>query len=193
MNQRATKSGADKTHGVTRQKQAGPVPAREKSAVKTQESMTRVIRLEKRRATLRVLSGKKASLGKTYKTQTEANDKVWDTNRKTEKALDTVAILYGRFEQVSKDLGEVDHTIDKEFEELQDTLDGQKQVRRLVAIAAQAVHASRVVYHRLSGSCEVAENDLNEELGCVRVVVGKTSAAASALSYGTNDGCPVFD
>ena len=43
--------------------------------------------------------------------------KVWDMNRKTEKALDTLVILYSRFEQVSKDLGEVDPTFDEEFEE----------------------------------------------------------------------------
>ena len=41
----------------------------------------------------KVLDGKKASLCKTDKTQTKANDKVCDLNRKTEKALKTLAKL----------------------------------------------------------------------------------------------------
>ena len=75
-------------------------------------------------------------LGKTYKTQTEANDKVWDVNRKTEKALDTLEILYVRFEVVSRDLGEVDQVFDEE-------------PQRFAEIAAQQVHDSRMDNHRL--------------------------------------------
>ena len=44
-------------------------------------------------------------------------------NRKTEKALDTHAILHARFDKVSRDFGEVDQTFDKESRELQDALD----------------------------------------------------------------------
>ena len=72
---------------------------------------------------------KKWSRHKTYKTQTEASDKVRDLIRRIEQALDTLAILYVRFEQVSKDLGEVYQQIDKEFEELRDAFDGQKQAQ----------------------------------------------------------------
>ena len=35
--------------------------------------------------------------------------------------------------------------------------------------------------------CHHAENDLNEELGCLRELVGDTAAATSALSCDTND------
>ena len=94
-NQRAAKSGADKTHGVTRRKQAGQVADLQN-----------------------ILNGTKASLRKTHRTQTEANDKVWDMNRKTEQALDTFAILNTKFEQVTEDLGEVVEQFDKEFGEL---------------------------------------------------------------------------
>ena len=126
-NPRATKSGADKTHGVTRRRQAGPVAAWRNrcGAVKTQGRSTRVIRLEKRRANFPIsrakISGtcktswiaKRASQRKTHKTQIEAHERSWDMNRKTEKALDTLAIFFARFEQVSKDLGEVDQQFDE--------------------------------------------------------------------------------
>ena len=58
----------------------------------------------------RILDGKKVDLRKTYKTQTEVNDKVWALNREPERALETLAIFYVRFGQVTKDLGEVDRT-----------------------------------------------------------------------------------
>ena len=84
-------------------------------------------------------------------------------------------ILFVRFQQV-KDFGEVNQKF--ELGELQDGLDGQRQAQRLVDFAAQAVH--------LSGDSEVGENDMNEGLGCIRALVGKTAAATSALSVGTN-------
>ena len=48
---------------------------------------------------------RRKALARRAKTQTEANDKVWDSSRKTEKALDTLAILCARFEKVSRDFG----------------------------------------------------------------------------------------
>ena len=42
-------------------------------------------------------------------------------------------------------------------------------------IAPQAVHDGRLDYHLLSADCEVAENDLNEGLGCIRALVGVTA------------------
>ena len=50
------------------------------------------------------LRGKQASLRKTYGSETEANDKVWSLNQETEKALEALAILYERFEQVNSDV-----------------------------------------------------------------------------------------
>ena len=104
-----------------------------------------------------------------------------------EKALDTLAILYARFEKVSRDLGEVGRQFDKEFMELQDAWENHKQAQRTLKIASRRVHDSRMDYHRLSGSYEVAEKDLNEELGCTRELVGDAAAATIALSCGTND------
>ena len=77
-----------------------------------------------------------------------------------------------------------------------DALDGQQQARRLVDLAAHAVHTSRVDYHRLSGDFEVAENDLNEGLSCyvhwlgrrprqrVQCLVGRTTGTATICHGG---------
>ena len=73
-------------------------------------------------------------------------------------------MLYARFEQVSKDLGEVDQKSTKDFEELRDALDGQKQAQRSEYFVAQAVHASHAEYHTLSADFVRAESGLNEEL-----------------------------
>ena len=61
----------------------------------------------------KILDGKKGSLKKTYTCQTGANDTVWDLNRKTARALETLALLYTRFEQVNCDLAKVDEDFDK--------------------------------------------------------------------------------
>ena len=39
------------------------------------------------------LSGKKSSLGKTYKTIEEANDKVYELNQQASKCVETLALL----------------------------------------------------------------------------------------------------
>ena len=139
------------------------------------------------------------SLGPTFNPELEEGELPQDVqnsdggeNRKAEQGLGTLAILYVRFEQVSKDLGEADHKFDKEFEELRAPLDGQTQALRLVYIASQAVHASRVDYHRLSWDYEVAEIDMNEGLGCIRALVGKTAAATSVLSVETKKNGSIF-
>ena len=70
-NQRATKNVVDKKHRATRRRQPGPVPAREKGVAKRQES-TKVTLLGK----LREHTPEDFwDLGKTYNSQTEANDK----------------------------------------------------------------------------------------------------------------------
>ena len=86
---------------------------------------------------------KNASLRKTYKNQTEANDKVWDLNRELERALDSLALFYERFEQVNSDLAAADKKIDKPCEEMKDAMENATQGQRLVEIASQAVHDRR--------------------------------------------------
>ena len=54
---------------------------------------------------------------KTHKCLSEANDKVWSLNRQTEKALDTLVILYERSEQVKNSF------VNVEFEEMKEALE----------------------------------------------------------------------
>ena len=46
------------------------------------------------------LSGKKSSLGKTYKTNKVANDKVYELNQQASKYVETLALLYAKFERI---------------------------------------------------------------------------------------------
>ena len=97
----------------------------------------------------KVLDEKERRPDKTYKCQTEANDKVWDRNQKTKRALETLAILQARFEQVNSDLAKVDKEFDREFEQMEDEMEKVKDAQRIMDISAQAVHDSRVP-HRLA-------------------------------------------
>ena len=46
------------------------------------------------------LFGKKSSLGESYKTNQEANDKVYDLNQQASKYVETLALLYAKFERI---------------------------------------------------------------------------------------------
>ena len=46
------------------------------------------------------LSGKKGSLGKTYKTNKEANDKVYELNQQASKNVETLALWNAIFERI---------------------------------------------------------------------------------------------
>ena len=78
----------------------------------------------------KILEGKKGSLKKTRKCPTEANDKGWDLHQKTERALDTFAILYERFEQVNSDLAKVDKEFDREFALIQAEMEKVKEAQK---------------------------------------------------------------
>ena len=127
------------------------------------------------------------SLGRTYKINTEANAQVHDLNQKTMKGLDTLAILYSRFEKVSNSPGEADQMFDKDFVVMQEAMIRGKDTQRFEEMAAEQVYDRLDQYHRLSEECESAEDDLNEGLVCIRDLVRDTAAAAHALSCGTND------
>ena len=116
---------------------------------------------------------KQGSPKTTYRCQTEASDKVWDLNRKTERALDTLAILCERFEQVNSDVAKVDKEIDREFAQMQAEMERVREAQGLTEISAQAVHDGRLEYHRLASAFDEAEGALNEGLGgCAQVGCG---------------------
>ena len=60
----------------------------------------------------RIQDGNKASLRKTYHTQTEANEEVWELNESTEKATSQMAEIFETYEAVGKDVLDVDWEID---------------------------------------------------------------------------------
>ena len=74
----------------------------------------------------------------------------------------------------------------KNFIVMQDAITKAKKAQRIAAIAAEQICDRRDRYHRLSEDCGSAEEDVNEELGCVRHLVD-TAAAIHALSCGKYD------
>ena len=120
-----TKKRAGTIPKITRQKQVLPVPVRTEQEARNLggkknnrtpdwASVTSSTLRAKIVETATILDGKKASLRQTCDNQTKANDKDWwDLNRKTEKALETLAIFYVRFEQGIKGSVVLDPKFDK--------------------------------------------------------------------------------
>ena len=63
------------------------------------------------------LSGKKSSLGKTYKTNKETNDKVYDLNQQASKHVETLGLLYANFERICAEKKEAEDQFDRDFDE----------------------------------------------------------------------------
>ena len=106
------------------------------------------------------LDGKKATLRRTYKCQTGANDNFWSLNRDTEKVLDTLEILCARFEQVNGDVADVDKKFDKEFAEMEDAMEKAKEAQGLTEIAMNAAGATREHYRRFTTSFGKTKNSI---------------------------------
>ena len=62
------------------------------------------------------LAGKKSSLGKTYETNSEANDKVHELNQQSSKYVETLALLKANFERNCAEK-EVEEQFDRDFDE----------------------------------------------------------------------------
>ena len=62
----------------------------------------------------------KGSLRKTCKSQTEAREKVWASNKETENGLETLAVLFERFERANSDLADIDKQFDVRYEEMEE-------------------------------------------------------------------------
>ena len=131
----------------------------------------------------KILHSKKGSLGKTYKSNLEANAKVYDLNQKTI----TPAFLHETFEKVGKNLGEADELFDKDFEMMRKAMLKVKDAQRYAEIAQEQVYDRREAHHRLSDEYVAAEEYLHEGSGCIRELVRDTAAATHSLSCGTND------
>ena len=117
------------------------------------------------------LDGKKSSLGRTYKMNTEVNDKLYDLNQQAMKYLETLALLYANIEQICSEKREVEEQFDRDFD---DSLIKLSESRaRCVKVAA--------TYARM------IEEDLNEGRRVVRSQFHDTAAATMSLSCGKND------
>ena len=113
------------------------------------------------------LAWKKSSLGKTYKRNREANDKVYELNQQASKYVETLALLYANFERIC---AEVEEQFDRDFDESLKTL--SESCSRCIRVAE--------TYARI-------EEDLNEGLRVIRNHFQKTATATLALTYGKND------
>ena len=62
---------------------------------------------------------------KTCESQTEAREKVWDLNKETENGLETLAVLFERFERANSDLADIDKQFDVRYEEMEELVEGE--------------------------------------------------------------------
>ena len=113
------------------------------------------------------LDGKKRSLGKTYKTSKETNDRVYALNQQMGKHLETLALLYGNFKQAYMERKEAEERFDQDFHEL---------LEKVVASRTRSLEAS--------AAHDRAEEALNEGLGVVRKQFEATAAATLSLTVG---------
>ena len=68
---------------------------------------------------------------------------IWSSNRETEKALETLAIQYGRFEQVNSDLADIDKKFDTEFEKMEEAMEQAKEAQQFAEIAMHEASDTR--------------------------------------------------
>ena len=116
------------------------------------------------------LAGKKSSLGKTYKTIREANDKVYELNQQASKYVETLAKLYAKFERICAEKKEAEEQFDRDFDESLKMLSDSRN--RCIRVAE--THAR-------------IEEDLNEGLRVIRNHFQETASATLALTCGKSD------
>ena len=108
------------------------------------------------------LAGKKSSLGKAYKTNREANDKVDELNQQASKYVNTLALLCANFERIC--------ALDRDFDESLKML----SYSRNRCIRVVETHAR-------------IEEDLNEGLRVIRNHFQETASATLAWTCGKSD------
>ena len=117
------------------------------------------------------LGGKKSRLGKTYKTNREAFDKIYDLNQQASKYVVTFALSYSNFEQICTEKKEVKEQFDRDFDE-----------------SLKMLSESRAHCINVADTCARIEEDLNEGLRVVRNHFHETATAILASTFGKNDG-----
>ena len=117
------------------------------------------------------LAGKKSSLGKTYKTNKEANDKVYEFNQQASKCVETLALLCANLERIiCAEKKEVEEQFGRDFDE-----------------SLKMLSESRNRCIRVVETCARIEDDSNEGLRVIRIYFQETATATLALTCGKND------
>ena len=114
------------------------------------------------------LDGKKSSLKKTYKTNKETDDKVYELNQKMSRHLETLALLYRNFDAAREERKEAEEQFDKDF---------QFMLEKIAANRSRCIAASE--------NFNKVETDWNEGLGFVYDQFRETEVAKRALTCGT--------
>ena len=122
------------------------------------------------------LAGKKSSLGKTYKTNREANDKVYELNQQASKYVETLALLYANFERICAEKKEVEEQFARDFDE-----------------SLKMLSESRSRCTRVAETYARIEDDLNEGMKVIRNHFRETATAPElrAIVGGSRIACAV--
>ena len=80
-------------------------------------------------------------------------------------------------EKAGKDLNNEYELFDKDFQEMQEATLKVKEAQRFAETAQEQIYDRRERYQRLSEEHAVAEEFLNEGLGCISEIVRDSSAA----------------
>ena len=115
----------------------------------------------------------RSSLGKKYKTNREANDKVYETNQQASKYVETLALFCANFERICAEKKEAEEQFDRDFDE-----------------SVMMLSDSRTRCIRVAETHARIEEDLNEGLRVIRSHFQETASATLALACGKSDRGP---
>ena len=106
--------------------------------------------------------------GKTYKTNREANDKVYELNQQASKYVETFAVLCANFERICAEKKEAEEQFDRDFDE-----------------SLKMLSESRNRCARVAETHARTEEDLNEGLRVIRNHFQETAFATLAMTAAT--------
>ena len=134
----------------------------------------------------KVLDGKKASLRKTYKTQTVANNSVWVLSENTEKPMSQCTKIHEKYEDVGKKLVDVDHEVEEKAELIAHKMGMFKQAAREADDATKRLRMARERHRNVAKVYDKVEEEVNETLGELKMACVRQRRQCS-LSKGTGD------
>ena len=119
-----------------------------------------------------ILDGKRSSLHKTYKTQPEANEKVWLLNENTEKGSGYVGyVLRAPLSQPTRTSATVDKRFEVEFDQVEILAERAAEAQREADQATAQLTSTRNGYRTLVDAFDEGEVDVKHGLQGVVCVV----------------------